>query len=239
MNATCLVDFFNLQLWKPHRPPDYADIRSGLEQVVQSALDGLSKCRLDTRELRVRLYGGWHGDSVRDRVPIRELTAAVVGKFPLHSGHRTRLRIELAETPIWDRSLRLLRTLRDVPLKPPSCKVAAPSHCGNRSNCEVSHLSNWMRGYCPGSNCTVRYKELGSTFRQKMVDTLIIADALSLVNTQQTDILIIAGDDDDLMPALLALNGRRITGIRLKRQASNSDYYDGILEHQGIHTLYW
>lgn len=237
MQASCLIDFFNLDLWTRSRQPHYGDIRAGLEEVVQVSLEAITSSGAKADDLAIRLYGGWYGDTITTRVPMRELTSAVVRDFPSRVG--ARVRIELAETPIWDRSLRLLRTLRDVPLKPPSRRIAAPSHCGNAANCTVSVLAEWMRGRCPASGCGVAFGELGATTRQKMVDTLIIADALSIQQARLADILIVAGDDDDLIPALLAIGSGGVKGIRIKRRSGGHSYYDGILELQGVHTHLW
>ncbi len=237
MLAHCLADFFNLKLWDRGRPPTFADIRAGLEDLLTSTLDALDTAHLPVTELQLRLYGGWYGDDLDTRVPLREVTAAVVTGFPRRT--RPRIRINLAETPVWDKSLRMLRTIRSVPLKSPGGRLIPPPNCALATGCTIPSLASWWAGRCPEPSCGVKLNELGTVSRQKMVDTLFTADALSLMFDPDTDIIILASDDDDMLPAMLALGASTKYGIRLRRSASQDSYYDGILDLQGLHTYSW
>jgi hypothetical protein len=72
-----------------------------------------------------------------------------------------------------------------------------------------------------------------------MVDTLLTADALTIAHDGLAEIVIIASDDDDLLPALLALTKSDMKVIQMRRESSRDAYYDGILELQGLFTHTW
>src|SRR4051812_11184315 len=99
---------------------------------------------------------------------MRELVASVIANLP--PGNRPRLRFTLAESPIWDPSLRLLGTLRVVPFKTGQAKLSTPASYGLPAKCAVRDLQCWQRGGCPETTCVVKIHEIGSTYRQKMVD---------------------------------------------------------------------
>ena len=107
MYALCLADFFNLDLWPSGRSPNQADLATGFSSLASAALTAAPL----VRDLTIRLYGGWHGDVRRTRVHIRPLTTRAIQHVP-HNIAGLRFRFELAETPVWDRSLQLLGTVR-------------------------------------------------------------------------------------------------------------------------------
>lgn len=237
MQAYCLADFFNLQLWRGGQAPTYADVRDGLNELVAASLAGIDDAGLRASELVVRLYGGWHGDSPSDRVALRELTSAAIGGFSRHGS--TRLRLQLAEAPVWDPSIRLLRSLRRVTMKPMGGMISTPSTCPHNGACSLKDLSAWWKGKCPNSACRAKLVDVASANRQKMVDTLLTADALTIARDGLAEIFVIASDDDDLLPALLSLTTSDMRVIRLRRDATRDAYYDGILEMQGLWTHTW
>lgn len=235
--AYCLADFFNLTLWGSGRHPTYADIRDGLEDLVAASLNAMKESGIEPSELTVRLYGGWHGDRPDSRIPLRDLTEAVIRGFPSRSG--SRIRIQMAEAPIWDPSLRLLRTVREMPLRPLPGQISAPGACADAGSCSVGSLISWWKGKCPNAACRVRLADVGSAVRQKMVDTLLTADAFTIMRDEAADVLLLASDDDDILPALLAIPPAKMKGIRLRRDARPDPYYDGVLDLLGLSTYNW
>lgn len=237
MQAYCLADFFNLQLFRNTQTPTYADIRDGLDDLVAASLAAISHAGLHASDLLVRLYGGWYGDSLSDRVALRELTSAVISGFSRQGS--TRLRLQLADAPVWDPSVRMLRSVRRVAVKPTGVLVSTPSECPHSGACSLQDLSAWWKGRCPNRDCRARLVDVASATRQKMVDTLLTADALTIAHDGLAEIVIIASDDDDLLPALLALTKSDMKVIQMRREASTDAYYDGILELQGLFTHTW
>ena len=186
MMGYAFVDYFNLGLWPRHREPTFADIRDGLESLVTALTTASTPQGSSPAEVLLRLYGGWYEEAFDVRVPLRELTAAVVRDFPRRVGS-LRIVLELAETPIWNRALPLLSTVRRVTPKPVPMKVLTPSGCPHGGSCSLVHLQAWWRGACPDASCAVRVQEVGWTHRQKMVDTLLTADVLNAASRGLAD----------------------------------------------------
>ncbi len=72
-----------------------------------------------------------------------------------------------------------------------------------------------------------------------MVDTLLATDAMTIARQGLADLLVIASDDDDMIPVLLTLGSLDLATARLKRDRSADSYYDELLEAEGIQTLLW
>ena len=189
MFATCLADFFNLRLWSHGQEPGYNDIRLGLEELTSATMEALTNARKNVNELTIRLYGGWHGELPESGRHILAITSAVIREFPRHVG--TRLRIQIADSPIWDPSLRMVDSVKQVPIRLPDCSISHNPHCINPTNCSISILQSWWNGRCPEKLCRVRIEELGFMYRQKMVDTLLTADDITIVRDELSDILFV------------------------------------------------
>ena len=76
-----------------------------------------------------------------------------------------------------------------------------------------------------------------------MVDTLLTADAVTIISEDLADTVVLASDDDDMLPALLALAMSDIALIHLRRQgngpARSRDYYGQILRREGATIRTW
>ncbi|SRR6266576_3091190 len=236
MYVQCLADFFNLHLWPSGRDPNYADIRDGLSELTDAALAATEGTQPVT-ELTVRLYGGWYEYHLGLRVLVRDLTKEVIRTFPGRFG-RTRVRVELADSPVWNPSLLLLRTVREVAIRVDPGKFAIPTLCLRGGACSFEQFHHWWNGRCPESNCMVRLRDTGTTKRQKMVDTLLAVDATELARAGDTDAVVVASDDDDMIPVLLAVCSHVMT-IRLVRDPSPDAYYDEMLSDLGVTTHVW
>ena len=238
MTAYCLADLFNLSLWRPGGNPNYADVREGIGELISEVLCVVPAAR----ELTIRLYGGWHGGSSQWAYDLRHMVARSLRHFPRRVKHQ-RLRLQMADHPIWDRSIRLLGSVRDSRVSHVSARIAVPSNCHSADDCTLSALRSWHRGACPEPNCAVELGHILSQTRQKMVDTLLTADALTIASDAIADTVILASDEDDMLPALLALAASGLQLIHLRRRGSrntpSAGYYDGILKQRGAAILNW
>lgn len=235
MIAYCLVDLFNLALWPLGRSPQHADVAHGIDELVSAVL----RASPSAREVTIRLYGGWHGDVPENRVTLRDLTAQVASRYPGRVG-ATRVRIELAESPVWDRSVTLLRTVQVWFVDRLATKIERPARsCSQPSSCCLEQLDSWRKGRCPEPTCSVSLRDVATTTNQKMVDTLLTADALAIASDGLADLVLIASDDEDMIPALLALTRTNVSVILMSRRSGLPQYYAGILELQGLTTHIW
>lgn len=236
MFAYCLADFFNLGLWPTGREPRFPDIRDGIEDLIRAMLAAAP----DARDIKVRLYGGWHGEIPETRVHLREITEAVLRRIPMRAGS-TRLVFEIADSPIWNPSLRLLRTVRDIRINHIAGTLSPHPDCslGNGTSCSVSALQSWCKGKCPEPGCDVTLGSVLGGARQKMVDTLMTADAVAIGSSELADIVLLASDDDDLLPALFSLMSSSVRVIHMRRRPGPAEYYRGILERDKVHIHAW
>lgn len=238
MNAYCLADFFNLDLWPTGRPPTYPDVRDGVWDLAGAALSAVPFAT----EVTIRLYGGWHGNLPESRVHLRPMVGRAIDSLPKRRGNQ-RLRIQIADHPIWDSSMLMLRSVRDGPVARIRASVAPAHDCTLRSTCSIAALRAWARGSCPHSECSVQLREVARVTRQKMVDTLLTVDAVAIGRDRGVGAIAIATDDDDLIPAFLALLTSDVRLVHLTRRqpgrTAGTDYYPRILESAGVHILNW
>ena len=234
MFAYCLADFFNLQLWPTGRSPVYSDVRDGLDDLVSAGVSAAG----NASEVIFRLYGGWHGDVPDSRDALREMTGRATEALTKRLG-RTRVRVELADTPIWDRSVRLLSTVQIARLANVPARVERCAECVHPSACTVGDLGSWFGGKCPQEGCPVKLPQVAWRHQQKMVDSLLTADAVTIAHTGLCDVVLIASDDADMLPALLALSASDLEAVRMARRESRHEYYEGLLELGGVRTYRW
>lgn len=239
MFAYCLADLFNLRLWRTSFEPSYSDIRDGLVELTLACFNAFNANGLAVSDLTIRLYGGWHGEQPGDPNAIRDLLQAVLRDFPGRIGGR--VRVQIADSPIWDRSLRLLRTLRKARLQPAGGDFNSPLSCyyGGGASCTIPLFESWWKGRCPEANCRVKLREIGVAKRQKMVDTLLTADALTIARDELAEVIVLASDDSDMYPALFASAESRAHVIALRRGTEHDTYYEGLFAIRGIHTYDW
>ncbi len=238
MIAYCLADLFNLALWPSGRSPNYADVRDGIEELISESLSVVPAAR----ELTIRLYAGWHGSESQGAQDLPHMVAGALRHFPRRVKHQ-RLRIEVADHPIWNSSVRILNSIRDSRLSHMPARIAEPTNCRNTNCCTLPASRSWFRGACPEPTCPVRLLDIASQMRQKMVDTLLTADAMTIIADAIADTVILVSDDDDMLPALLALAASDLQLIHLRRQRRPNNrsarYYHEILVQYGTTIHNW
>ena len=72
-----------------------------------------------------------------------------------------------------------------------------------------------------------------------MVDTLLTVDAMTIAHNAMADTIVLASDDDDMIPALLALTTANIRVTYLHRSHPSSSYYVDILQSEGVAVRHW
>lgn len=234
MRAYCLADLFNLDLWPTGRPPGVPDIRLGLDRLTEQVLETVPSAR----EVIVRLYGGWHGDVPDTQRDLRDMVSREAADRPRRRKHQM-FRLELAESPVWDRNVPIRRSVRLVRSRRLRTKVDQPPNCAiGPDRCSLSSFGAWCTGRCPEKGCPVRLPDVVSRYTQKMIDTLLTADAMAIRYEGMADIVVLASDDDDLIPAMLALAASDLALVHLTKRTTPS-FYRGILEREGATIHEW
>lgn len=227
MIAYCLADVFNLQLWPTNRPATYPDVDGGLRTFIQEVLLSVPSAT----EVTIRLYGGWHRETPDSRVDFRLMMGQAIRNVPKRYGTR-RLRLQLADHPIWDPSILILRSLRDSPLARVNVRLEPATDCVSRDSCTFPTLRQWCAGKCPNPLCRVKLMDVTQRTRQKIVDTLLTADAMAIIQHRLADAVILASDDDDMIPALLALAASDLPLTHMRRKVPR----DTAAEHAVLST---
>jgi hypothetical protein len=190
-----------------------------------------------TREVNIRLYGGWYEEQGLSRDGTR-LTQELGALFPLFligaDGEIRYVRCEIASTLVNSRSDVFPATLRhrhgiDVFIRDPH-----PARCIDSANCTVPIVMRWSRNGCPTPGCPVTSFEAFRCIQQKLVDTLICCDLLSLAVPAPNTSVFLISEDDDFVPALLlaAARGAAIWHVRTKR--TKVRLYDHLLIQRGV-----
>ena len=234
MRAYCLADLFNLQLWPSGRLPNRADIRDGLGRLADRVLTAVPRAN----EVTARLYGGWDGDGPVAQRDLRSMVARSIDHMPRRRG-RQLFRIELAESPVWDRTARIRRSVRLSHPKRLRVTVESSGDCLHGDvRCTLPSFASWCKGQCPATGCPVRLSDVASRYAQKMVDTLLTADAMAIRYEKLADTVVLASDDDDMVPALLALVASEVELVYLTKRDPKS-FYVALLERKGARVCAW
>jgi hypothetical protein len=232
-----LVDFANVADLPKGREARYKDVEDALTEIVRKAVAAAKTLAQAPSSLRFRLYGGWDEN---DRATfLGDLVAASIRKNSF--GRRSMsVQLELASSLLEWPSWRLQNTVRLSPGLPwfrtrtnhPSC----PRSSGD--SCSLSLVERWQRGHCPDSSCSLEPDQVFSKRRQKLVDSAITCDAIYLARREPESWLIIATDDDDLIPGLVSASTMCRRVAQLARR-SHGDYYDKFLSRAGVSLLSW
>ncbi len=150
-----------------------------------------------------------------------------------------RLRLELAEAPVWDRALTMLGTVKEVRIRHIRGSFGVPADCVQPGSCALEDFRRWAKGRCPAADCSVGLASVGTKHEQKMVDTLMVADALHIASAGLADRVVVASDDEDIIPCLLALVARGQDTTHMTRTNGYPEYYRGILVRDGLTIHEW
>lgn len=231
----CLVDLFNLQLWRSGKDPRKPDLLAGIDSLAQAVLRSHTSNSL--REITLRFYGGWHDDETGASTSVRNILASAIRNAPRRIG--TRIRFEIAEAPLSHPYLTIPGTVRRARLPRLTLVAKSAANCCNFSTCGARHLTDWANGRCPEKDCSVKTEEVIFAKTQKMVDTMLAADAVFIAAEDRADCLVVASDDDDMLPALLTVRHFGKPLVLLTRRSIDRQRYDPILDSQGIRTSRW
>ncbi len=236
MIAYCLADVFNLELWPRHRLPVQLAVEDGLRDLVGQVNSAVPSAT----EVTIRLYGGWHRETLKAPVDIRHMMERAIENNPKRY-RAQRIRVQLADHPIWDPGTPLLRSLRDSPLMRVHAQVTPSKQCFSPATCTSEALRSWCTGTCPESRCPVTLRQIAHRTRQKMVDTLLTADAMAIIKDRLAHAVVLASDDSDMIPALLALSASDIQLTHLRRHVAGGSVgmYDSVFDETGTHIRNW
>lgn len=207
-----------------------------------------------TREISIRFYGGWKTENVFTNRASR--LQQVIGSIPLFPfRHPTmgiiRGSVTLATSLIvepslvWETTFKVHAGLRRVRLAEAPCFET----CSRTSvECPVRQFVKFTKKSgksCPAEGCSVKNEDVFKAAEQKMVDTMIACDLLSLSVDNSVSAVGVLSEDSDLLPAIIqarhfvkyANHIQKHILVYPRRSYLYPQSMD--LESRGIETIYW
>jgi len=238
-----LVDYDNQRIGRFRggagrgRGPSYRDHSDFIDLLVEGLLDHRARWTDRLIELRVRFYGGWTIDLEGTRTDAGDMvTRAITERGKQQRFRNTRLFLELAEAPLAAEDVRLYYTSRQsrwlgTKLYVGSTDVACiqrpyPCHA-------VRAALSWAKNRCPTEACRVKTEDVFVVQQQKLVDTLLVCDAIMSVVLGYSRVIAVSMDDD-IVPGLLSAAGIPGCAELVRFGKREPGTYDRLLEARGI-----
>lgn len=232
-----LVDYYNVAPLKRGANNDYKGHLAAVESLVDSILATAICLDPKPAEVRVRLYGGWHDSATDSATEAREILGSIARKFyPTRAPLRVFL--EMADSLVSLPGENLSHTLRFWKGLAPFSISPTVDTCRLGSNsCALQELDQWRRGRCPRfGDCGVATNEVTKSLRQKLVDTALVADAITLAHESEGWVAPVSNDDDILPGVVVASRqSRRVVFLRYGKHTSSP--YDHLMDRHGIMHL--
>jgi len=165
----------------------------------------------DINRIEIRVYGGWYQQgSLTDKASAAfTLLSGIDCTIPLQNrGRWVRWNMEYVISAygtnhFWDNTYRQKNGLPRILVN----TDAQRERCGiDKSHCPVEivkKISKTPRKICPVDNCTLKAEDIFQTFGQKMIDTMMACDILTIAEESETDAIAVMTDDVDMLPALV------------------------------------
>jgi uncharacterized LabA/DUF88 family protein len=228
MHVHALVDYHNL----PRQVRDAGP--ASLGRLIDAMI---SSQRLEVREISIRLYGGWYDDQGLSRDGTK-LTQEIGGAFPLLlvdvGGKMRHVHCEIASSLVDSRGDLFVSTLRHRHGLDWYVRDPHPVGCIDQANCTIPVVMRWSRRGCPRAGCPVSSFEAFRCYQQKLVDTLICCDLLSLAVIDPATPVFLISEDDDFVPALLLAGVRGAAIWHVRTKAAKIRVYDQMLIQRGV-----
>lgn len=231
-------------------PPNAALSDQEIVQEMERWLRLLSDRYRDAATYEVRLYGGWydesdlsrHGSEVARLLPL-------MPEFPMRvpDGRILRGTITLAVTPMASRdSSPLLGTYRRRGSLPRIrlTREPYPEFCARQDQqCPAAILRSFTkhaRRSCPAEACGIVSADAFVIHEQKMVDTMLASDVLTVARSLKTlSAIVVVSGDSDFVPALLAARSFGMSELVQLRPRNHeaSSYATTVLAQAGVKVI--
>lgn len=237
-----LIDFDNF--YKYSTTDDFSWLLNELNYLVDLSL----AIKKDLNYIDIRCYGGWMERAVFTNAASRIQTAvSSFNFFPIFNKRNRSIirgavnlitRLSSIPTIEWNDTVRTRTGIPRIRLN----NSGLPTNCiGNNSTCPVRILYRFAKSrskICPVSGCNVTNNDAFKIVEQKMVDTMISCDIVTLSYNNNCEGIIVLSDDFDLLPpiavAISNYNGS-LKKVCLIRTNENHDYeIVKILQNNGL-----
>jgi hypothetical protein len=206
-NCVVLIDFDNF-FKKEIADYNEIEIKLCVEQIIEAALRTIP----DISKISIRLYGGWHEDThLSKKASAAMQLFSLISFFPIHSSKQDILIhgevefvTEILQIPQfkWFHTYKEREGISHVRINHDN--ISELCH-NSKELCPVFILSSFTKSkskMCKVSGCTHVQKDVFISKEQKMVDTLIACDIISLMDNQEVHSMFLVSEDMDHLPAL-------------------------------------
>jgi uncharacterized LabA/DUF88 family protein len=171
----------------------------------------------DVANIQFRLYGGWHqGIALTKQASVLQQLLANVNVFPKIQGKKIiqgsiQMVSEILGIPdfTWGYTYKESNGMKAMRINP-ECDDSICS--ANKTTCPKYVLSNFTKTKerkCQIESCVNTHKTVFKGVEQKMVDTIIACDILSVIEDHNFRGLIVISDDQDIFPSIALANEKR------------------------------
>lgn len=191
-----LIDYDNLL---------YEDKSKGLLYVIEKILKQFSPREIDNKNVLVRLYGGWYERNQATALS-QNLNVEINADFPgviSLSDNQTNVivGVELALSLTVEPTKLLFNTFRKRGI-PSGLRANDPRVLGCiKPQCPVIHVFDFIRHNRCSSCSNIIPEDILYRQEQKLVDTMLTSDLISIANNEKT--VCIVSSDDDFWPGIL------------------------------------
>ena len=111
--------------------------------------------------------------------------------------------------------------------------------CSYPGSCKADTVIQWLRTKaCPQSGCNVTAADAFYKDQQKLVDTLLVTDLLSIARNPSNDLIVVVTEDDDMVPSMLVAASWKAR-VQHLRESNRMRAYDHHLRQLGIGLHKW
>lgn len=165
----------------------------------------------DINRIEIRVYGGWYQQgSLTDKASAAfTLLSGIDCTIPLNNhGRSVRWGMEnvisaYGTNHFWNNTYRQKSGLPRIIVN----TEAQRERCGiSKNHCPIEIVKKISKGpgkICQVDECTLRAGDIFQTFGQKMIDTMMACDILTIAEESETDAIAVMTDDVDMLPALV------------------------------------
>lgn len=245
MQVVLLVDFDN---YFKKEIDDYSE--NELNYHIIRLIDLVLVKKPDVDKISLRLYSGWHEeDHLSKKASLTMQLFSKINIFPIVLTNKRKLihgQIEFATELLQIPNFTWFYTFKEKPGIPHlrinrnnSSEVCEKS----KEHCPVYLLSNFTKSkskYCKVPDCMNRQKDVFFSREQKMVDTLIACDIISLYEDPEIDSFFLISDDMDHLPALAYGSVKNNSSSKVHiciRNKSLAPIYNSIISNFGIELI--
>lgn len=189
---------------------NYSD--SELEYILIRIIDKVLKKTPDVLNISIRLYSGWYEDEqLSKKASLAMQLFSKISIFPIILRNQNRIihgdiefATELLEIPNfkWFHTFKERAGIPHLRIN----KEKINSSCNSAKElCPIHILSSFTKSktrICKAPNCNNLQKDVFITREQKMVDTIIACDIISLFEDSEIHSIFLISDDMDHLPAL-------------------------------------